>query len=163
MPNGYTVDFSEVDQLAADLGTVAATAGSFIRSAVTVTARRVKDDADAKVREGSASWAKPLGSAIDYELKTLQAFGASVVDAEVGYNRTRYGDRAKLGNLREFGAPGADGVPLAPHNDLQRALEANQEDFEYGLSEALKDAEAVLHGDSGVIAGAAAVIRGRYR
>ena len=139
MADGFTVDMSEVNQLAADLGEVPNTAGRFMRSAVEVSARNVKDEA-----ARSVSGRKGLGHAaraIDYELKTLQAFGVSLVDAEIGYNRSR--GAGKLGNLIEFGAPGSYNN-LAPTSDLQKALDATQADFESGLSKALEDAEAVL-------------------
>lgn len=139
MVDGFTVDASELGQLSADLGTVAENAGRFLNSAVQVTARNVKDEAARTV-----SGRKGLGhaaSAIDYEVKVFRGFGVSVLDVEVGYDKDR--PAGELGNLVEYGAPGAVNA-LAPTSDLLRALEANQDDFEKGLSEALRDAEAVL-------------------
>jgi hypothetical protein len=139
MADGFTVDMSEVNQLAADLGEVPNTAGRFMRSAVEVSARNVKNEAARTV--GGRRHFRQAAAAIDYELKTLQAFGVSVIDAEIGYSKSK--PAGALGNLVEFGAPGANNN-LAPTSDLQKALDATQSDFERGLSKALEDAEAVL-------------------
>lgn len=137
-------DFSELTQLARDLGTVPSNAGPLINSAVQVTAGKVKKSAREKVSGGSKSWSG-LPNTIDYEIKTggtgnvLSGVTGAVsnsITAEVGYNKARGG--GKLGNIREFGAPGKS---RAPHNDLANALEENQADFEKGLDIALRDAE----------------------
>ena len=142
MPDEMNFDFTELTQLAADLGKVAAGADPFIRQALQVTSGNVKDAALKSVEDNDPSgrWTGAKG-AIDYELSAFEGFGASVLKSEIGYNVERYGDKARLGNLREYGAPGADGVPLAPHNDLLNALHSNEADFVKGLSIALKDAE----------------------
>jgi len=124
-------NYSELDRLAADLGTVGDNAGPFINSAIQRTSMLIKKDA-AKGLTGQWSGAR---SAIDYEIKTFQGFGASVIQAEIGYNKSLRG--GPLGNLREFGAPKNN---LAPHNDLKKALEANRDDFENGLTIALDQA-----------------------
>jgi len=149
-------DFSELNTLAADLGEVSRNAGPNIRKAVEVTSRNVKDAANESVRSSRASWSKPLAGAIDYEITAEAGAGGSFIESEVGYNQSRYGDRAKLGNLREFGAPNAPSgffskgtfipipgsrAPRAPHNDLANALHENENDFVDGLSKALRDAE----------------------
>lgn len=134
-------DFSELKQLSVDLGEVPDTIGPFLNSAFKFTATNVKKSADLSVkRNGPSQRWTGLGGAIDYEVTTFQGFGASVIKADIGYNEERYGDRAKLGNLREFGAPGADGVPLSPHNDLVNALHENEADFEKGIGLAIGDA-----------------------
>lgn len=128
-------DFTEIDQLAADLGQVGKNVGRFINSAVQFTSTEVKKAAAASV--GGGPW-KSLPHSIDYEVTTFQGFGVSVIKSDIGYNKAKGG--GKLGNLREFGAPDSRNN-LAPHNDLRNALEKNQKDFEKGLNKALEDAE----------------------
>lgn len=128
-----SMDFSELDKLAADLGEVKGKAGPLLRKAVEVTARNVKDAAKASVKGGSSKW-RALPSAIDYSLSGSGSnqFG-SQLEAEVGY---RLGGGGSLGGIRELGSPSA-----VPHNDLANALHANEGDFETGLQKATEQAE----------------------
>ena len=122
-------DFSELMQLSRDLGD-AADASGFVRKAVQVTSNNVKREAQASVRGR-----KGLGHAahaIHYETKEH----SGGIDAEIGYDK---GGAGSLGNLIEFGAPGA-GNHLAPSHDLGNALLNNEADFEHGLDLALADA-----------------------
>lgn len=144
MADGIDFDFSEVVNLAQDLGKVPATAGPLINSAVQVTATKVKKSARAKVAGGSNTWSG-LPNTIDYDVKTggsgnatsgITGAVSNSITAEIGYNKARGG--GKLGNIREFGAPGKD---RGPHNDLANALEENQADFQHGLEIAIADAE----------------------
>jgi hypothetical protein len=135
MADGVAFDFSELDRLAADLGTVSTNAGPFINSAVQRTSINVKKAAARKV--GARKHFKQAAAAIDYEVKTLQAFGTSQVQAEIGFNKDR--PAGQLGNLTEFGAPGSRNA-LTPGNELQSALAENQQDFIEGLDKALGDA-----------------------
>ena len=128
------VDFSELDRLAADLGKASSGAGPFIRKAVEVTARNVKDDARKLVR--SRRHFRQAANAIDYELTGSQMFGSTVLDAEIGYNKGTASGR--LGNLIEFGAPRSNNS-LPPGGELHKALALNRQDFVDGLSEALDD------------------------
>lgn len=136
-------DFTELTKLAADLGQVAEKTGPFLRTAFVVTSGKVKDDAieSVKTNQPSRRWKGLSQAAIDYDIKADLVGGNSVITSEIGYNPARYGKRAKLGNLREFGAPGADGVPLAPHNDLLNALHKNEKDFVKGIADATRDGE----------------------
>lgn len=129
------VDVSELDRLAADLGSVGDNSGPFVRKAVEVAARNVKNDARDAVR--GRKHFKGGASAIDYELKGFQGFGATVLDAEIGYDKGKPG--GKLGNLIEFGAPRSNNS-LPPGSELQTALKKNQGDFESGLEKAVDDA-----------------------
>ena len=127
-------------QLAKDLGAVAVAAKPNLRKALEVTARHVKDDTRKAVRAGSKTW-RGLPPAVDYEVTS----SADGVTAEVGYDKDRAA--GKLGNIREFGAPGArrtvvsggetiptaQRLPRAAHHDLQNALKANEPDFEKGI------------------------------
>lgn len=139
MADGMSADFSQLDALAADLGVAAGAVAPFARKAAEVTSRLIKDDAKGRV---GGSW-RGAGRAIDYEVKDT-ADGPS---GEIGYNKGKAG--GPLGNLREFGAPGAPGRPLAPHHDLQNALEANQADFVRGMEKAVGDAFKRGHFDPG--------------
>lgn len=134
--------------LVRDLGDAAHGAEKNLRKAIEVTARHVKDDARKSVKGGSSTWSG-LVPAIDYDVTV----GASGVEAEIGYDKGRAA--GPLGNIREFGAPGAHRtvlgsvggeaaiIPTAgrlarpPHSDLKNALKGNEADFEKGISMAL--------------------------
>ncbi len=130
-------DFSEVDRLAADLGDVRDKIGPLINSAVQFTSVRIKKAAAKRVG-GSKTWGA-AAQAIDYEIKTFQGFGASVLQSDIGYDKDK--PAGELGNLREYGAPDSTGGPLTPHNDLAAALHENELDFGRGLAKAAQDAE----------------------
>ncbi len=132
MADGFSIDASELDRLATDLGNVPGTAGRFIRSAVEVTARNVKDDWREELPKDGHARALPY--AVGYDIKTLHAFGASVIQAEIGPDKER--PQGALGNLVEFGS-----VNNPPQGVGHGALQRNQADFERGLSKALEDAE----------------------
>lgn len=129
-----SADFSELTELARDFDSVPEKSGPYIRKAVEVSARKVKDASRSKVQ--SRKYFRQAASAIDYELVGTQGAGVTVLDAEVGYNKSI--DAGKLGNLIEFGAPGASNR-LAPGSELQRSLVENQDDFVNGLEKALND------------------------
>jgi hypothetical protein len=131
----FTVDTSEVAQLAADLGEVAASAGGLVRKALEVSARNIKDH----WRDGlpSAGHAKRLRNAVTYDLKSAALSGATVLEAEIGPDKDR--KQGALGNLIEFGS-----INNPPQGQGQAALEANQDDFEKGLNMALETAERHL-------------------
>ena len=125
-------NFDELRSLSADLGKVANNTGPFINSAVQFTSRLVRDAARDSVKSGSNQW-RALVPAIDYEI-TVGANGTgSVIESEIGYSKDR--PAGKLGNIREFGSPS-----VAPHLDLQKALEENEADFEKGITQAIDDA-----------------------
>lgn len=133
MSDSIGFDFTELDQLAADLGEVKDTIGPFMNSAVQFTSKRIKTGAAKKVR-GVRRW-KAAAAAIDYEVTTFQGFGVSVIKSEIGYNKGKAA--GSLGNVREFGAPAQN---TAPSNDLANELHANEADFQKGLERAEKDA-----------------------
>lgn len=158
MVDSFSVDFSDLDRLAADLGEVASTAGRYVRAAVEVTARHVKDDWR---KELASSTMIPRGQySVSYDITTFQGFGASVIKAEIGPELQ--GGGGGVGGLvgaLEYGIPGKAGPTGYGHGALQR----NEPDFQHGLDEALKDAEAVLAAHSSVGGATRAVIRGAYR
>lgn len=127
---GELFDFSEVTKLAADLGDVADTTGPFIRKAVEVTARNVKDTA-----RKTAGGARALGgvpASVDYDVKGEATSEGSSVTAEIGYNLGK--GQGPLGFILEFGRPG-----VAPRMPLGSALKANQLDFGRGIDRAVED------------------------
>lgn len=151
-------DFSELIALHHDLEQVADNAGPHIRKAVEATAFDVKKTAVNKVSK--RAMLGQAAAAIDYELKGFQGFGATVLDAEVGYDKGKAG--GALGNLIEFGAPnakphvlvtkngatravpvkGAAPRPLNPGNELQQSLAENEDNFEERIDAAIDDALA---------------------
>lgn len=155
MPEGF--DFSELNQLAADLGEVRGNLGPFLNSAVQFTSREIKKDAAKKV--GKRKYFKSAAAAIDYDINVSHSIASSQIESEIGYNKSSGG--GKLGNLVEFGAPnaiphmnvrshgrwisirvpGASPRPLPPGNELSTALHDNEKDFVKGISDASADAE----------------------
>lgn len=150
-----SADFSELIALQHDLGEVPKTTMRYVRKAVEVSARNVKDTAKGKVRT-RPHFAK-AAAAISYDIKGFSGFGASVIDAEIGYEKTGAGS---LGNLIEFGAPraishflarrggqvipvpvpGKPRRPLPPGMELQHALAETEDDFTEGIDQAIDDA-----------------------
>lgn len=131
MAEAITWDLLELDHLAADLGAAGTAAAPFVRKAVEVTARHVKDDTRKVVQDDK--YFKRIAGSIDYDLDDK----LGQVDAEIGYNKDIPAGR--LGNIREYGAPGSPNS-IAPHNDLTTALTHNQSDFVKGIEIAASDA-----------------------
>lgn len=155
MPDFLKVDFSEIDQLAVDLGQVPASAGRKLRQAVEITARNVK-----------TTWAKKLvgepglphaSRSITYDLATTQAFGVTVLKAEIGAERGRL--QAPLVVVNEFGAPGNN---TAPRGYGAGALLENAPDLEEGLLIATAEAERQAGIDSSFTGSLGAVLKGSY-
>lgn len=136
MGDSFELDFSELNKLAADLGTVAGKAGPKLRSAIEYTSVEVKKGAQQKV--GRRKHFKQAAAAIDYEVKVSAALSGSSITSEIGYDKGK--PVGKLGNLVEFGAPGSPNA-LTPGNELQTALHEQEADFEKGLSIAIQQAE----------------------
>jgi hypothetical protein len=125
-----TFDFSELSKLAADLGEIPAKTHTNVRKAVEVTARHVKDD-----------WRDPLSQSemiprgaftVSYDIAT----DSEGVTAEVGPTVRGRGSHW-LGGLigaLEYGTP-----TTPPTGYGHAALQKNEDDFEKGLAEALKD------------------------
>lgn len=124
-------DFSELDKLAGDLGEVPSGAGEFIRKAVTVSARNVKDSWRAKLKGSRGLPA--AGASIEYELKGGYAIRGSSITAEV---KPRLGGQGSLVFVTEVGS-----LSTAPRGYGRRSLQENEEDFVKGLELALADAQ----------------------
>ena len=144
-------DFSELMQLAADIEAAPEALPKYLRKALDVTSMKVKKDAQGTVR-GRSGFGH-AANAIDFELKGSSG-STSEMSSEIGYSKDK--GAGKLGNLIEFGAPGAKkhmlvggrnvpvpgavSKPLAPSHDLGNALLANEGDFVEGVSKAVSDA-----------------------
>lgn len=137
MADSVSFDFHELNVLSADLGEVVQNVGPNLRAALMVTSVNVKKAAQRKVSRRKHF--KQAAASIDFEVKTLQAFGVSVIQSEIGYSKER-GGASDLGNLIEFGAPGSPNA-LTPGNELQTALQDNMTDFVRGLAIATAQAE----------------------
>lgn len=124
MPDHIEVDFTEVMKLADDFDKVAVGLTKLIPKAVKASAQRIKNRSQAAVR-GRRHFAQAAG-AISYDLLGYMGFGATAVDAEIGYDKTRRA--GGLGNLIEYGAPNS-GNQLSPGGELQAALEAEEDEF----------------------------------
>lgn len=153
MTDSFKVASSEIDQLIADLGEVAKTAGQYLRKAVEVSSIHVKND----WRDFSKGipHAPLFPQSVTYEIKTFQGFGSSVISGEIGPDKEK--PQGALGNLLEYGS-----VNNPPQNFGGNALKANETDFQKGLVAALEDAERVLKGSGSIRSSAAGVIRGRF-
>ena len=125
-------DFSELTQLAADLGEVADDAGQNIRKAITGTSMGVKKAWQEPLR-GSKTLAG-LVPALSFDITNGQFFGVSVIKSEIGFDKEKA--QGPLGNISEYGSPTITGRGYGI-----KALEDNQEDFVRGLENATRDAE----------------------
>lgn len=134
MTDSFSVDFSDLSALVADLGQIADDAGPNVRKAVEVTARNVKD-AWAEKLKGEAHVPHAPRS-ITYDIEGTANVTGSEVRAEIGAERGRL--QAPIVTVLEYGAPGNN---LAPRGYGHGALQENQADFVKGLSIALGDAE----------------------
>jgi len=132
VPDGITVDSSEINLLASDLGNVPSVAGRFIRQAVEVSARRVKDDWKEAATGFPTIPAFPYS--VSYDVSAFSGFGATVVQAEIGPDKEK--SQGALGNLIEFGSEHNEPMGLGA-----AALQHTEEDFERGLEKATRDAE----------------------
>lgn len=118
-------DFSELRSLAADLTAAPDESRPFIRKALQVTARNIKDQWRAGA---SRSGLEKYAADITYET----AEKATVIEAEIG---PTIGDAGSFGFVEDSG----EGVKSAPQHAARDALEANEEDFLKGLEIAIAD------------------------
>lgn len=132
MPDGYTVDTSELAKLSADLGEVPARSGTFLRKAIEVTARHVRDEWRKNAMGMSHAPAFPYSITYDVEGSGNSGTG-SQLRAEIGPDKGRA--QGALGNLIEYGS-----VNNSPQGLGHGALQANEADFERGIDKALEDA-----------------------
>ncbi|RCL91796.1 MAG: hypothetical protein DBW62_00640 [Microbacterium sp.] len=131
MPDDFQVDASDLNVLSADLGAAPRNAAPFLRSALEYSARELRDDARQNARGMEHAPAFPFS--ITYDVKTLRAFGVTVMEAEVGPDKDR--PQGALGNLIEYGS-----VNNPPQGILHGALQRVEPDFESGIDKATADA-----------------------
>ena len=125
MSDGFTADFSELMELAADLTAVPVKAADNVRKAIQVTATNVKAD----WRKGADRTA--LGSYardITYDTKIT----ATSVEAEIGPTP---GDGGSFGLVED----GGGGVKSAPQHAGRDAAKKNEADFIKGLTLAISE------------------------
>lgn len=120
----------DLNSLARDLGEVPKATAPFIRKAIEVTARHVKDDW--KKNATGASHLFPAPPSVTYDMKGGEGIRGGSVEAEVGPEKGRKQSRF-LGIVE-------DGAPTTPPKKYgQRALDSNVEDFEQGIQRAIDD------------------------
>jgi len=132
MADSIGFDFSEINKLAANLGDVARNAGPNVRSAVEVTALKVKRAWQDPLKGSNTLHALP--AAVTYDIEVDNSAGGTAVAAEIGFDLSRA--QGPLGGISEYGAP-----TIAGRGFGLAALEANQADFQNGLDIALRQAE----------------------
>lgn len=121
-------DFSELNELAADLSRVPDTANRFIKKALEVTARSIKDDwRQGADRTGLGAYALD----VDYDV----AVNPGELYAEIG---PTIGDSGSFGFVENAGGS----IRSAPQHAARDALRANEDDFVRGLEIAVFDALA---------------------
>ena len=124
-------DFSELLELAADLTAAGGNVRPFVKKAVEVTARNIRDDwrQGAEVGRGDG-YSERYASSIFYDVEE----GPGEIGAEIGPELGRAG--ASAGFLED--APG--GVQASPQHAGRNATRANEDDFVRGLEIAIYDA-----------------------
>jgi hypothetical protein len=132
MPDGYSIDSSELDKLAADLGKVPARSGRNLRKAIEVTARNIKDAWRDNATGMAHAPAFPHSITYDIEGSGNSGTG-SRLEAEIGPDKDRA--QGALGNLIEYGS-----IHNSPQGLGHGALQANEADFEKGIDRAIDDA-----------------------
>jgi len=128
-------DFTELDQLSADLGKVAEHVGPNVNTAITVTSINIKKSWQEPLR-GSGTLPQ-LPYAINFDITTFQGFGASVIKSEIGFDKEK--PQGALGNVSEYGTPSITGRGYGI-----AALHANESDFQKGLEIAVEKAEKAV-------------------
>lgn len=138
MADEIAFDFSDLTNLAADLGHVPETAGPLIATALKVSATKGKtlwrDSAKSHIGAGHAR-AYPYSIDFDITNNADEAGGvANQIEAVIGPNLGKA--QGALGILEE--TPG--GVRGAPQGNARKALAAIAQDFEKGILTAAADA-----------------------
>lgn len=134
MPDGFTFDFSEVNQLAASLDEVAHSAGRFVSAALAESSLNIKNDW--KSRAKGMKGLKQYPSAIGYDSVGLQAFGTTQLKSTIGPAKRGQGN---LGPIIEYGS-----TTFSPRGFGNAALAAEQDNFQKLLERALQNAEQAL-------------------
>jgi len=142
------IDKSELDKLAADLGRAPRASGPFLRKAIEVTARNVRDTARENATGMAHAPAFPYSITYDVGADYDQSIGQAVMSviaggigsaqattlrADIGPDKDR--PQGALGNLIEYGS-----VNNPPQGIMHGALQENEADFERGIEKATDDA-----------------------
>lgn len=153
MPDGFDLDFTEVYELAHQLGDVAQNAGHYIKDAQDESSLAIKE----RWAESVSGFprAKHFHRSISYDWLSFQGFGATVLTTEIGPDKGRR--QGALGNLIEYGS-----VKNAPGQQGAAALKAEEAAFEKALDAALGRALAVVAADNSFVGSLMAGLRGRY-
>lgn len=115
--------------LARDLGEIPKVTGPFVRKAIEVTARHIKDQIK---EEYSDARALPGASrSISYDIQGSTGARLGGISAEIG---PELGKQGSLVGLVDEGAPRTPGRKRIP-----KALADNTDDFESGLDKAIDD------------------------
>jgi hypothetical protein len=131
MTDGVKFDFSELNQLAADLGAAPKNIGPYLHQAIETTSRHIKNDWNQRLyKKGHA---KLTGHSITYDIEA-KAGVVSQIKSEIGPVKGA-GVQAGVVLLLEYGS-----IRNRPHREGAQALKNNIPDFEKGIADAGKDA-----------------------
>lgn len=139
MPDGISVDKSQLDRLSVDVGKVPAASGKNLFAAMEGTAVNVRDTARENATGMAHAPAFPrsitydIGAGYSLLRETFGGGGADSITAEIGPDKDL--PQGDLGNLIEFGS-----VNNPPQGIMHGALQANEADFERGVTRAIDDA-----------------------
>lgn len=132
---GFSVDASALNELAANLGEVASSAGLYVRDAMETTAVDITQEwRDAA---SGLSYVPFYSKSIGYDFKAFQGFGGTVLTCEIGPDKDRR--QGSFGAVIENGSPNS-----APRKFGENILDAHSKQFEELLDEALQKAERAL-------------------
>jgi hypothetical protein len=126
-------DFSELEALATHLSAAPVETAPFVKKALEVTARNLKDEWRSRARV-SGSYAKSYPESISYDVHEFSGFGGGEIYAEVG-PKLHTTPGASSGFLEE----GGGGVDGPAHHAGRDALEQVEPDYHKGIEIALAD------------------------
>lgn len=128
MNDSISIDFSEIDTIAADIEQAAIITEKRVRQATEISARKIKDSWAQKLTGENGLPHAPRSITYDVEYKSPGLTGRSAVVAEIGAETGRL--QAPIVTVVEFGAPGNN---TAPRGYGAGALQETEADFLRGL------------------------------
>lgn len=131
----FSIDASEVDQLAAALGEVASSAGPYVHDAMQTTAIDITNEW--RDQASGLPSLRYYPRSIGYDFAGFQGFGSTIFRCEIGPDKNRR--QGALGAIVENGSPTS-----APHKFGENITEAHSGQFEELLVQALEKAERAL-------------------
>lgn len=123
-------DFSEMFELARDLGAVPKNSGERLRQAQEVTSRNIKETWSGKLA-GSERLAR-LPFAVTYDQGSAIKRDGGEITSEIGFDKGRV--QGPLGTISEFGTPRTPGRGFGA-----AALSENADDYDKGIQKAIDD------------------------